>query len=145
MMGRGGPAIILADAAGQVVSSEVQGQRGTQLAQSDLAAATPISANGQVAGYLLVRAGSGGAMSMAGQQFLAQVNRALVQAGLLAGGLGLLLGVVIARGLAAPLSRLSAAARQIARGKLDQRMPIADAAEIADTARAFKEMADGLQ
>ena len=57
-------------------------------------------------------------MSMAGQQFLAQVNGALLQAGLLAGGLGLLLGVVIARGLAAPLSRLSAAARQIARGKL---------------------------
>ena len=67
-----------------------------------------------------MRAGSGGAMSMAGQQFLAQVNWALLQAGLLAGGLGVLLGVVIARGLAAPLSRLSAAARQIARGQLDR-------------------------
>jgi two-component system OmpR family sensor kinase len=145
MMGRGGPTIILADAAGQVVYSEAQGQIGTQLAQPDLAVATPISTNGQLAGYLLVRAGSGGAMSMAGQQFLAQVNGALLQAGLLAGGLGVVLGVVIARGLAAPLSRLSAAARQIARGKLDERVPIAGAAEIADTARAFNEMADGLQ
>jgi len=145
MMGRGGPTMILADAAGHVVSSEAQGQVGTRLAQPSLAAATPISAHGQLAGYLLVQAGSGGAMSMAGQHFLAQVNGALLQAGVLAGGLGLLLGVVIARGLAAPLSRLSSAARQIARGKLDERVPIAGAAEIADTARAFNEMAAGLQ
>jgi two-component system, OmpR family, sensor kinase len=144
MIGRGGPVIILADAAGQVIYNS-QGQLGAQLAQTDRAAATPISANGQVAGFLLMRAGSGGAMSMAGQQFLARVNWALLQSGLLAGGLGLLLGVVIARGLAAPLSRLSAAARQIARGRLDQRVPIAGAAEIADTARAFNEMAAGLQ
>jgi two-component system, OmpR family, sensor kinase len=142
MMGRGGPIIILADAAGQVVYSDGEGKL---VAPPDLAAATPITANGQIAGYLLVRVGSDGAMSMAGQQFLAQVNGALLQAGLLAGGLGLLLGVVIARGLAAPLSRLSTAARQIARGKLDERVPIAGAAEIADTARAFNEMADGLQ
>ena len=145
MMGRGGPTMILADAAGQVVASAPQGQFRARLVQPDLAAATPISAHGQVAGYLLVRAGSGGTMSMAGQQFLAQVNGVLLQAGLLAGGLGVVLGVVIARGLAAPLSRLSAAARQIARGKLDERVSIAGAAEIADTARAFNELAAGLQ
>jgi two-component system OmpR family sensor kinase/two-component system sensor histidine kinase BaeS len=137
--------MILADAAGLVVASEAQGQVGARLTQPDLAVATPISANGRLAGYLLVRAGSGGAMSMAGQRFLDQVNWALLQAGLLAGGLGLLLGVVIARGLAAPLSRLSAAARQIARGKLDARLPTAGVTEIADTARAFNEMANGLQ
>ena len=145
MMGRGGSTMILADAAGQVVYSEAQSQLGARLAPPDLAVATPISAHGELVGYLLVRAGSGGALSMAGQRFLEQVNGALLQAGLLAGGLGLLLGVVIARGLAAPLSRLSAAARQIARGQLGERVPIAGAAEIADTARAFNEMADGLQ
>jgi two-component system, OmpR family, sensor kinase len=145
MMGRSGPAIILADAAGQVIYTSATDQLGAWLTQPDRAAALPISVNGQVAGYLLVRAGSGGAMSMAGQQFLNQVNGALLQAGLLAGGLGVVLGVVIARGLAAPLNRLSAAARQIARGQLDQRVPVAGAAEIADAARAFNEMAAGLQ
>jgi two-component system OmpR family sensor kinase/two-component system sensor histidine kinase BaeS len=59
--------------------------------------------------------------------------------------LGLLLGVVIARGLAAPLSRLSDAARQIARGKLDLRLSLAGPAEVADVAQAFNEMAAGLQ
>src|SRR5690242_9103123 len=39
MMGRGGPTMILADAAGQVVASEAQGQLGARLAQPDLAAA----------------------------------------------------------------------------------------------------------
>jgi two-component system OmpR family sensor kinase/two-component system sensor histidine kinase BaeS len=75
MMGRGGPAIILADAAGQVVATSAAGQLGARLTQPDRAAALPISVHGQVAGYLLVRAGSGGAMSMAGQQFLNQVKR----------------------------------------------------------------------
>jgi two-component system OmpR family sensor kinase/two-component system sensor histidine kinase BaeS len=145
MMGRGGPAIILADAAGQVVYTSAAGQIGARLAQPDLTAATPISANGQIVGFLLVRAGSGGAMPMAGQQFLTQVNWALLQAGLLAGGFGVVLGVVIARGLAAPLSRLSAAARQVAHGQLDQRVPVAGAAEIADAAHAFNEMAASLQ
>jgi len=145
MQGRGGPTIILADAAGRVVYDEVPERLGTRLAQTDLAAATAISSEGQLAGYLLVRTGSGGAMSMAGQQFLTRINSALLQAGLLAGGLGMLLGLVIARGLAAPLSRLAGAARQIARGTLDERVPIAGAAEVADVARAFNEMADGLQ
>ena len=127
MIGHGGPTIVLADGAGQVVSSEAPVQLGARLAQPELAAATPIGVQGQIAGYLLVRAGSGGAMPMAGQQFLAQINWALLQAAVLAGGLGLLLGVVIAR------------------GQLDARVPIAGAAEIADTARAFNEMAGSLQ
>ena len=42
MMGRGGPTMILADAAGMVVASEAQGQLGARLAQPDLAVATPI-------------------------------------------------------------------------------------------------------
>src|SRR5581483_12241983 len=105
---------------GQVVYSSVTTQLGARLTQPDLAAATPISVEGSVAGYLLVRAGAGSTMmSPAGQQFLARVNWSLLQAGLLAGALGLLLGVVIARGLAAPLSRLSAAAHEIAQGRLD--------------------------
>lgn len=143
--GRGGPAIMLADAGGRVVAASAGIQTGIQLAPPDLAAATPLIADGRTAGYLLVRAGAGGAMSPAGQQFLARVNWALLQAGLLAGGLGLLLGLLIARGLAAPLKRLSDAAHQIAQGKLGERVPLSGAAEIADLARAFNEMAAGLQ
>src|SRR5581483_3496908 len=43
MMGHGGPVILLADSAGQVVYSSVTTQLGARLTQPDLAAATPIS------------------------------------------------------------------------------------------------------
>jgi two-component system OmpR family sensor kinase/two-component system sensor histidine kinase BaeS len=145
MAGRGGPVMILSDQAGDVVYSSAATQLGTRIARADLAQAIPIRVDNTVAGYLLVSTGAGAAISPAGQQFLARVNNSLLQAGLLAGGLGLLLGVVIARSLAAPLSRLSDAARQIAQGKRDLRLPVAGASEIADVARAFNEMAAGLQ
>lgn len=144
-IGRGGPSIVLADSSGHIIYSDTPNQVGTTLAPADRAAATAIPANGQMSGYLLIRAGSGGAMSPAGQQFLARVNRSLLQAGVLAGVLGLILGLIIARNLAAPLSRLSTAAGQVAQGKFDQRVPIAGAAEVADVARAFNDMAAGLQ
>lgn len=144
MMGHGGPLFILADANGHIVYSTTANLPDARLTEHDRSAATPIRLENATVGYLLVQAGMGGAMSPAGQQFLAQVNASLLQAGLLAGVLGLLLGVVIARGLASPLSRLSFAARQIAQGKLDQRLPVAGAEEIADVARAFNEMAAAL-
>ena len=143
MSGRG-PAITLADAGGAIVYSTAA-QPGPRLAEPERAAAAPIRAGGATVGFLLVQAGAGGPMSPAGQQFLAQVNRSLLQAGLLAGALGLLLGLLIARGVASPLSRLASAARQIAQGRLDQRLPLAGAAEVADVARAFNEMAAALQ
>lgn len=145
LLGRGGPQITLADAEGLVVYSASAERAGDQLSQADRAAAMPMVVDGQAAGYLLVRAGAGSAMSQTGQQFLRQVNWALLQAGLLAGALGIVLGVVIARGLAAPLSQLSAAARLVAHGQLGERVPVGGAAEIADAARAFNEMADSLQ
>ena len=145
MLGRGGPSILLVGADGRVVATSAGAQPGERLAQADLQAATPLVVDGQTVGAVLVRAGAGAAMSPAGQQFLARVNWALLQAGLLAGALGLLLGLLIARGLAAPLSRLASAARRIAQGRLDERVPLDGAAEGADAARAFNEMAASLE
>lgn len=145
MAGRGGPGFTLADSSGQIVYDEQPARVGARLSSADQAAAMPIEVAGQPAGYLLVRTGAGGALSQAGQQFLARVNRALLQAGLLAGALGLLLGLLIARGIAAPLSRLAAAARQVAHGQLGQRVPVGGAAELAAAAQAFNEMAASLQ
>ena len=85
MSGRG-PAITLADAGGAIVYSTAA-QPGPRLAEPERAAAAPIRAGGATVGFLLVQAGAGGPMSPAGQQFLAQVNRSLLQAGLLAGAL----------------------------------------------------------
>ncbi len=69
----------------------------------------------------------------------------MAQAALIAVAIGILLGVGVARGLSAPLGRLAAAARQITKGKLDQRVPEKGSQEVANLASAFNDMADGLQ
>jgi signal transduction histidine kinase len=142
---RGAPTFVLAGADGQVLYDGA-GNPPARIAEQDLAAAVPIRWQEQTVGYLLVRNGSGQAdLPMAAQRYLAQVNAALLQAGVLAGVLGLALGLLIARSLAAPLGRLAKAARQMAQGQLDTRVPVAGAVEVADVARAFNDLAGGLQ
>jgi two-component system OmpR family sensor kinase/two-component system sensor histidine kinase BaeS len=84
-------------------------------------------------------------MTAAAQAFLDQINRTLIQAGLIAGLLAVVMGIIMARGLSAPLGRLALAARRISHGELDQRVPVQGADEIADVAGAFNEMAAHLQ
>jgi two-component system OmpR family sensor kinase len=79
------------------------------------------------------------------QSFLDQVNQALLLAGALAGALSILLGLGLSRGLTAPLARLTAAARRIAGGDLNQRVPETGSAEVAALGRAFNQMAADLE
>jgi two-component system OmpR family sensor kinase len=145
-MRRGAPTLILADASGQVVYSR-GGQQTTpaQLTRQEQAQATPITLNGQTVGYLSIIAPAQGDLTPAAQAFLTQINRALLQAGLIAGSIGLFLGLLIARGLTAPLGRLAAAARRISQGQLGQQVPVKGSDEMADLARAFNDMAATLQ
>ncbi len=145
MMGQGA-GLLLTDAAGQVVYSAGSDPPGSRLPQQVLSQAVPVTLQGQIIGYLASSApGSQVALTAEAEAFLSQINRSLLQAGLIAGILGLLLGVLIARGLAAPLGRLADAARRIARGHLDERVPVTGAAEIADLAGAFNEMSTHLE
>ena len=142
---RGAPTFVLADAARQVVYDGA-GAAARALTAQDIADAVPILVDGKPVGYLLVRGGPAqGELPPAAQRYLAQVNGALLQAGLLAGLLGIALGVLIARGLAAPLNHLATAARQLAQGDLERRAAVSGPQEIADVARAFNEMAGSLQ
>ncbi|MFN8484560.1 MAG: ATP-binding protein [Anaerolineae bacterium] len=143
-MGRGGPPLALADADGRIVYDRF-GRQGTALERGDLADAVPISAQNRTVGYLLAMPGGWVANNVPAQTFLEQVNRALLQAGLVAGVLGTLLGLIIARGVAAPLNRLAKAARRISRGEFGQRVPVEGAAEIAALAQAFNGMAADLE
>jgi two-component system OmpR family sensor kinase len=66
-------------------------------------------------------------------------------AALIAGTLGILLGLLISRTLAAPLSNLAHAARAFAAHDWNRRVKVQGADEIADVAREFNEMANELQ
>jgi two-component system OmpR family sensor kinase/two-component system sensor histidine kinase BaeS len=140
-MGRGSVTFTLADAAGAVVHPAA----GGQLSRGDLAAATPVWAGDVLVGYLLASESPGAALPLAAQRFLSQINLAIMQAGLAAGLVGIIFGLLIARGLSAPLAHLAAAARRIATGRLDERVPVGGPAELAEVGAAFNEMAAALE
>ena len=142
---QGAPDHILVDAEGRVVVDETGEAIGRKLASSQLEIAAPLVVDGVTVGYLYTDAPGRVGLAAAERTFLAQVNRALLQAGVIASVLGILLGLVIARSLSAPLSGLAAAARRLAKGNLDERVPLGDTEEMAEAAQAFNEMAAELQ
>jgi two-component system OmpR family sensor kinase len=144
-MYRGGMLTLLADGQGLIIYDS-QGQRtGENLSRSEQNLAIPIQAAGRTVGFLLVTSPGWAQLQPQEQSFLDQVNRALLLAGALAGGLGILLGLGLSRGLTAPLARLTTAARHIASGDLSQRVPETGSTEIATLGRAFNQMVADLE
>ncbi|MEI7643313.1 MAG: ATP-binding protein [Chloroflexales bacterium] len=137
--------LALADADGRVVADPAGIASGATLSAGERAGALPILVQGRTVGYLLARASGGAALPLAAQRFLAALNNTLWMTGALAGVVGLGLGLLIARGLAAPLARLAVGARQIAAGRLDARIPVAGPVEVQTVAVAFNEMAVALE
>ncbi len=144
---RGRPGFLLADAEGAVVYDERGARVGSVTSGDERASAVPVQdANGRTIGYLLTTGGSGrGQMQQAEQDFLDQLRHTLMVAALVAGGLGVLMGLAMSRMLAAPLSNLAQAARAFAARDWDHRVPVKGADEIAAVAREFNEMAETIQ
>lgn len=145
--GRGRPAVMLADAGGTIVYDERGARTSGTLTSEEKSSAIPITAGGRTVGYLLTVAGMGGrgAMQPAEQSFLDDLRRTLIIAALLAGGLGLGLGLVMSRMIAAPLANLAQAVHAFAAREWDRRVPVTGATEIAEVAREFNEMAQTIQ
>lgn len=135
-----GSDLALADASGRIVYSP-QGRAGQQASSAELENGLPILVNGRRVGTLL---GSALPLTAQDQAFLDQVNRAILVSGLIAGGLALVLGAILAMSITAPLRRLRAAAEAIAQGRLDQRVPPGPPDEIGALSAAFNRMAEGL-
>ncbi len=135
----------LADVEGRVVADPAGITAGQRLSASEQAAAIPVAAQGRTVGYLLAREAPREALPAAAERFLARLNQTLWLTGLLAGLLALALGLLIARGLAAPLTRLAEGTRRIAAGELAERVPVAGSVEARTTAAAFNEMAAALE
>jgi two-component system OmpR family sensor kinase/two-component system sensor histidine kinase BaeS len=141
-----GAALLVADAAGQIVYDSQGEQTGIKLGRADLALALPLLAEGgQRVGYLLIVHGTNSQLAAPEQAFLDRINQALMLAAGLAVLLGIVLGVVLARTLAAPLGQVSAAAGAIAAGDLSQRVPEHGTVETQDLARSFNQMAENLE
>jgi hypothetical protein len=112
--GRNRPTLILADGAGQVVYDE-RGQRaGTALTAEERARAIELTTNAGPYGFVVFSVAAGGALTPMQQSFLQQLRTSFVIAALVAGALGMVLGLVFSRALSAPLAQLASAARALA-------------------------------
>ncbi len=113
----------------------------------------PIQVDGRVVGYLELEQGRWrGPRGPANRPavpdppgFLDELRRFFLQVALVGGILSLVFGFLLSRSLTAPLNRLAQAARAIGARDLSYRVPEEGTEEIREVARAFNEMAEGLE
>ncbi len=145
---RARPEPLIADANGKVVF-DPNGQRlGSTLDPRERQLGQPIMAQARTVGYVEFNNDVRGLIAQPEQIYLDQLRSTLGIAALAAGGLGIVLGLLISRTLAAPLADLAGAARAFAAHDWGRRVRahgIAQTAEVAEVARAFNDMADALQ
>ncbi|MEP7200742.1 MAG: ATP-binding protein, partial [Chloroflexota bacterium] len=142
------PIPLIADANGRVVFDPSGQRMGSVLDNREREVSAPVVAQGKVVGYAALNDFPRGLITPPEQGFLDQLYRTLVVAALAAGGVGIALGLLISRTLAAPLAELASAARAFAAHDWERRVRaqgIAQTAEVTAVARAFNDMADSLQ
>lgn len=144
--GMGGLSVVLLDSAGvRIAAAGGQHNHPATLDDADLTLSLEVE-NNQV-GTLLIRAsgmGMGMGSSRAGEMFLAEVNRAILWAGVAAVLLALFLGLFLAHRLTRPLRQLTHATRQMAEGNLLQQVHITSQDELGELANSFNQMAAAL-
>ena len=141
--GAGGAEIVVADAAGRIVSPASRAGAALSTAERDIS--VPILVEGRTVGLAAVLMPSTMQFSAAAALFLSEINQVLIQAAVLAALAGGLAGLVIARGISRPLGELATAARRVAAGHLSERVQEQGSEEVANVAAAFNEMTVNLQ
>lgn len=135
--------LILADAAGKVVMDTAGRLEGETLPAGSLDEGVPVLAGGSRVGTLLAVVLED-ARDPLQHDFLRQVNRITLWAGLGAAAVAVVLGFLVSRQLTAPLRELTRAAERMSRGDLDQRVEVRGGDEIAELGLAFNHMAASL-
>ncbi len=140
------PHVVLADARDQVVYDGAENRPGRHLSTEERAAAQEIQVEGQVVGKLVniipFRPPFPGTLE---QIFVSRLRWWLLVGALLAGGLGLLLGLLVSRSLTAPLRRLAEAARAVAGRDFSRRVKEEGGAELVEVAQSFNQMTAALE
>lgn len=147
-MGQGGmmmnQRLRLANSDGNLVLDSANSAVSGEITQAELDAAVPIVVRGKTVGYLLAEGGMG--FNRTDERFLlSRLNRAALTAGLIAGGLALLLGLLLAYRLLHPVQALDKAAERLGRGDFSQRVQVQGNDELANLGRTFNHMAESLE
>ena len=143
-MMRGRPTMLIADAQEKIVYDSRDERTGSMLTSSDLDIALPILNDNQTIGFFLMLPGQGGLLP-ADRNFLDRLQGTLIAAAIIAGGIGIAVGLFISRTVAKPLSTLASAAGSFGAQNWSQRVPIKGTAEVRQVGTAFNLMADSLE
>ncbi len=134
----------LADAQGKILYDGFADNSETTLSRDEINRAISLNVKGETVGYLLPEESF--PFTRENQTFLTnRIIKAVIIASVIAGIASLLLAFPIADKLVKPIVVLTDAARNLAKGKLEQRVVIEGKDEIATLGEAFNQMAAALQ
>jgi two-component system sensor histidine kinase BaeS len=134
----------LADSKGNLVADTGAESVSGSLSRGEKNSAIELSVDGQTVGYLLAEGGAN--YSSTDERFLLnRLNMAALTAGLIAGGLSLLLALLLTYRLLRPVRELTSAAKRLGAGDLSQRVKTRGNDELTILGQTFNNMADSLQ
>jgi signal transduction histidine kinase len=128
----------LTDSKGVVIAAGPDHRLGQTISPQELALGNPIQAKGQVIATVLPRRMTD--LAGAHEHFIHTAGLALAQAAVGALILAGLLSLFLARAITRPLTELTRAARQMAKGKLGQTVDVRSHDEVGELAAAFNQM-----
>ena len=126
-----------------VVVASAPYQVGEKVKKGEMGKGIPIEIDGQVVGTV-ISTGQPLVRRPIDQKYVDQINQALWIAGLSGVLIALFLGILIARSLTRPVRELTDATRSMARGELNQQVPVRSADELGELATAFNQMSTDL-
>ena len=136
---------MLADADGRIIVDDQHKREGQPLPSDERNMALPVQLDGNTVAYLMANSPEQELLIEARNLFLAQLQRNLVVAGLIASVIAVVIGALISRAIAAPLAQLAQAARAFSARQWNTRTQPNGTQEIDDVAHAFNNMAESLQ
>lgn len=132
------------DSEGRVVADSLNGPLG-QMEPSTFTQGLPVTLDDDVVGYVLFGPqNAGAALEEPAQEFLTQVQGALLLGAAVAFVAALVVGAILVRGIVSPLRALNRAAQTVAAGDLGARAPVRGRDEVAQLARTFNHMTESL-
>jgi signal transduction histidine kinase len=136
----------LADADGNLMAHTREAELGSEerLTQIELRRGVPLEINGETVGYLLPEGNQ--VFTTANESFLvSRLNQAAVTAVAVAGGVAVLLALLLSYSLVRPVRALTQAASKLGMGDLSQRVEVQGQDELATMGQTFNHMAESLQ
>jgi len=133
----------LADQQGIVVVAEGPLRVGDPVPPDVLSQGTLLEVDGQVVGTIFLTSLPPPRNPLE-EQYLVRISRALVVAAVTAVAVALILGGVLARTLTRPLRELTAATQAMAKGELEQTVPVRSQDELGQLAESFNQMSSDL-